>query len=156
MRVPNGPLTSKSGNAMAPEKPNPHGHRPGFIMSPLSASGKKTINTTPLTPKIAGSNPANVGTPLLRRATRQETTPSGPQRDERTTPIGSFLSENITPRSGSRKSRLDSTNLTPTGTPTTLQPTESPHVFPGNLVYGEGLGLSLLDDPSPKPTVSFN
>ncbi|KFZ25373.1 hypothetical protein V502_00139 [Pseudogymnoascus sp. VKM F-4520 (FW-2644)] len=155
MRAPNGPLTSKSGNAMPVDKPNPHGQRP--VMSPLGAAGMKTMNTTPLTPKIAGAIPANVVTPLLRRATRQDTTPSGPQRDERTTtPVGSFLSDNITPRSGSRKSRLDSANPTPTGTPTALKPTELTHASGGNLVYSGGLGLSQLDDLPSKPTVSFS
>ncbi|OAF60405.2 hypothetical protein VC83_03437 [Pseudogymnoascus destructans] len=154
MRAPNGPLTSKSGNAMPVDKPNPHGQRP--VMSPLGAAGMKTINTTPLTPKIAGASPANVVTPLLRRATRQDTTTSGPQRDERTaTPVGSFLSDNITPRSGSRKSRLDSANPTPTGTPTALRPTEPTLASGGNLVYSGGL-LSQLDDLPPKPTVSFS
>ncbi|OBT90969.1 hypothetical protein VE02_00224 [Pseudogymnoascus sp. 03VT05] len=155
MRAPNGPLTSKSGNAMPVDKPNPHGQRP--VMSPLGAAGMKTMNTTPLTPKIAGAIPANVVTPLLRRATRQDTTPSGPQRDERTaTPVGSFLSDNITPRSGSRKSRLDSANPTPTGTPTALRPTEPTLASGANLVYSGGLGLSQLDDLPPKPTVSFS
>ncbi|KFY47504.1 hypothetical protein V496_10621 [Pseudogymnoascus sp. VKM F-4515 (FW-2607)] len=154
MRAPNGPLTSKSGNAMPVDKPNPHGQRPA--MSPMGAAGMKSMNTTPLTPKIAGALPANVVTPLLRRATRQDTTPSGPQRDERTTPVGSFLSDNITPRSGSRKSRLDSANPTPTGTPTALKPTEPTLASAGNLVYSGGLGLSQLDDLPPKPTVSFS
>ncbi|KFY19091.1 hypothetical protein V493_08149, partial [Pseudogymnoascus sp. VKM F-4281 (FW-2241)] len=154
MRAPNGPLTSKSGNAMPVDKPNPHGQRP--VMSPLGAAGMKTMNTTPLTPKVAGAIPTNVVTPLLRRATRQDTTPSGPQRDERTTPIGSFLSDNITPRSGSRKSRLDSANPTPTGTPTALKPTEPTLASGGNLVYSGGLGLSQLDDLPTKPTVSFS
>lgn len=126
-------------------------------MSPLGAAGMKTMNTTPLTPKIAGAIPANVVTPLLRRATRQDTTPNGPQRDERTTtPVGSFLSDNITPRSGSRKSRLDSANPTPTGTPTALRPTEPTLASGGNLVYSGGLGLSQLDDLPSKPTVSFS
>ncbi|KFY39224.1 hypothetical protein V495_06062 [Pseudogymnoascus sp. VKM F-4514 (FW-929)] len=155
MRAPNGPLTSKSGNAMPVDKPNPYGQRP--VMSPLGAAGMKTMNTTPLTPKIAGAIPANVVTPLLRRATRQDTTPNGPQRDERTTtPVGSFLSDNITPRSGSRKSRLDSANPTPTGTPTALKPAEPTLASAGNLVYSGGLGLSQLDDLPSKPTVSFS
>lgn len=155
MRAPNGPLTSKSGNAMPVDKPNPHGQRP--VMSPMGAAGMKNMNTTPLTPKIAGAIPANVVTPLLRRATRQDTTPNGPQRDERTTtPVGSFLSDNITPRSGSRKSRLDSANPTPTGTPTALKPTEPTHASGGNLMYSGGLGLSQLDDLPTKPTVSFS
>ncbi|KFY09899.1 hypothetical protein V492_05298 [Pseudogymnoascus sp. VKM F-4246] len=154
MRAPNGPLTSKSGNAMPVDKPNPHGQRP--VMSPMGTAGMKTMNTTPLTPKIAGAIPANVATPLLRRATRQDTTPSGPQRDERTPPVGSFLGDNITPRSGSRKSRLDSANATPTGTPTALRPTEPTLASGGNLVYSGGLGLSQLDDLPSKPTVSFS
>ncbi|KFY14689.1 hypothetical protein V491_05949 [Pseudogymnoascus sp. VKM F-3775] len=154
MRAPNGPLTSKSGNAMPVDKPNPHGQRP--VMSPMGAAGMKSMNTTPLTPKIAGAIPANVVTPLLRRATRQDTTPSGPQRDERTTPVSSFLSDNITPRSGSRKSRLDSANPTPTGTPTAPKPTEPTLASGGNLVYSGGLGLSQLDDLPTKPTVSFS
>lgn len=117
----------------------------------------KSVNATPLTPRVAGSTPSNLATPLFRRATRQDTTPNGPHRDERTTPVGSFLSSNITPRSGSRKSRLDSANSTPTGTPPPGSSATEPLRIPTeSLVFGGGVGLPPLDSPSAKPTVSFS
>ena len=89
------------------------------------------VNKPPLTPKIAtrSSTPQQhpsvaVATPLPRRAQRPESSlgslVGGParekDRDDVASPMTTFLN-NITPRSGSRQSRVDSTNTTPNGTP---------------------------------------
>lgn len=64
-------------------------------------------NKTPLTPRVAASN-------VSTRKTKEDNA----------LPISSL--QNVTPRSGSRKSRVDSTNNSPTGTPTsTSRPTVS-------------------------------
>ncbi|CAK7272077.1 hypothetical protein SEPCBS57363_004948 [Sporothrix epigloea] len=110
---------------------------------PILAS--RPIARAPLTPKIAGSVPTTpslaraatvtssssvspsyhtvtVSTPLARRATGQSSTSShvnlGHNNDSSASPVPSYL-HNVTPRSGSRQSRVDST--TPTGTPTQTQ-----------------------------------
>ncbi|ROT39968.1 hypothetical protein SODALDRAFT_339311 [Sodiomyces alkalinus F11] len=91
----------------------------------LSPAAAKAIGRTPLTPKIASKVQPQVQqpvvTPLARR--RNENAPvmqpfgSSAYKDEYASPVSAFLSNNITPRSGSRQSRVDSANSTPTGTP---------------------------------------
>ncbi|KAL2757025.1 hypothetical protein ACRALDRAFT_1093029 [Sodiomyces alcalophilus JCM 7366] len=111
----------------APTMPPPHDRgAPAAPRQPvLSASAAKALGRTPLTPKIAskvqtpGHQPAV--TPLARR--RNENAPPQPpgsaaSKDEYASPVSAFLSSNVTPRSGSRQSRVDSANSTPTGTPT--------------------------------------
>lgn len=163
MRSLNGPLTSKNGNAMPNDKPNPTiGQRP--LVPTLSVSRMKAANTatTPLTPRVAGSTPANVSTPVLRPATRQDTTPNTSgrererERDGRTTPV-SYLSDTITPRSASRRSRVNSANSTPTSTPATSSvgaPTSRPlQNSIDNTPYGAGLAS---DSARRKAFVSFS
>ncbi|GKT65026.1 hypothetical protein ColTof4_07416 [Colletotrichum tofieldiae] len=91
-------------------------------MPSLSA---KAIGRTPLTPKVA-AKPSPVVTPLGRR--RNDNTnnnnhhpPTHPNgggaRDDLTSPAPFLAATNITPRSGSRQSRVNSANTTPNGTP---------------------------------------
>ncbi|KAL0934795.1 uncharacterized protein CTRU02_209386 [Colletotrichum truncatum] len=91
-------------------------------MPSLTAKG---MNRTPLTPKVAAKQPPVV-TPLGRRRndnpnnnnhhpTLNSNAGNG-AKDDLTSPAP-FLSNNITPRSGSRQSRVDSNNSTPNGTP---------------------------------------
>ena len=47
-------------------------------------------------------------------------------KDDVTTPTKSLLSSNITPRSGSRKARVDSASTTPNGTPNQIYPRSRP------------------------------
>ena len=91
---------------------------------PLSAAAAKLINRTPLTPKVVAKGPIVPSvSPLGRRAQNQSATLANAQvyRDEvsSTPPMAApFLgNNNITPRSGTRQSRVDSTNTTPNGTP---------------------------------------
>ncbi|KAK0724711.1 hypothetical protein B0H67DRAFT_598204 [Lasiosphaeris hirsuta] len=88
------------------------------------------INKPPLTPKVASraSTPQHqnppVATPLARRGPRPDLGPSSNgvvprDREEVVSPVSAFISNNITPRSGSRQVRVDSANTTPNGTPVT-------------------------------------
>lgn len=115
---------------------------------PMLAS--RPIARAPLTPKIAGSvhttpslaraatvtssssvspsyHTVTVSTPLARRATGQSSASSHSNYghnnyDSSASPVPSYLN-NVTPRSGSRQNRVDST--TPTGTPTQTQTSSS-------------------------------
>ncbi|KAI9862386.1 MAG: hypothetical protein M1824_001379 [Vezdaea acicularis] len=93
------------------EKPTSNSGRP--LMPTLSANNK--AQKAPLTPRVVGSTTS----PLLRRGAPQlDTTPKANGKEELSTPIKAFISANITPRSSSRKAKIDSTTSTPTGTPT--------------------------------------
>lgn len=81
----------------------------------------KAFGRPPLTPKVAAKVTGQPGiSPLGRRSQNVGTTPS--QRDDAAaTPsvagqVAPFLT-NITPRSGTRQNRVESTNTTPSGTP---------------------------------------
>jgi hypothetical protein len=157
MRVPpNKPPVGKSGNANMPPYEKHHGTtRPLMPTLSAAAAAAKNTNKTPLTPRVAGSTPQSATTPLSRRGPR----PDASQRDEVTTPISSFLSNNITPRSGSRRSRVDSTNTTPTGTPTGTPVPLLAHETPragGQEGQMYGLGTNGADRDIPKrQNVSF-
>lgn len=160
MRVPSkAPLGAKSGNANMPSYDKSNGSaRP--LMPVLSASAK-TSNRPPLTPRVAGTASSATQTPLSRRGARPETTtPSASSKEDLSTPVSAFLNNNITPRSSSRKSRVDSTNTTPTGTPTGTPAPVSNESFRANHdppVYGSGLGINGIDKDLPtRPTVSFS
>jgi len=160
MRVPpKAPLAAKSGNANMPSYDKSSGStRP--LMPVLSASAKAS-NRAPLTPRVAGTAPQVAQTPLSRRGARSENnTPSASSREDLSTPVSAFLNNNITPRSSSRKTRVDSANTTPTGTPTGTPVPASNDSFRINHdppVYGSGLGINGIDKDVPKrPTVSFS
>ncbi|RDL38810.1 Uncharacterized protein BP5553_03150 [Venustampulla echinocandica] len=171
------PLTAKSGNANANTNMPPYDHKHNAsrpLMPTLSASAKVSHRPA-ITPRVAGSAPSpnpNTHTtplPLSRRQPRagagaggDSGTPTTPaSKEDLSTPISAFLNNNITPRSGSRKSRVDSVNTTPTGTPNgtsaPLSVNESPGVLHDTPSHGPGLGISGMDKDLPKrPTVSFN
>ncbi|KAN0091949.1 hypothetical protein V8E51_017796 [Hyaloscypha variabilis] len=160
MRVPpKAPLAAKSGNANMPSYDKSTGStRP--LMPVLSASAKAS-SRAPLTPRVAGTAPSLAQTPLSRRGARSENnTPSASSREDLSTPVSAFLNNNITPRSSSRKSRVDSANTTPTGTPNGTPVQASNDSFRVNHdppVYGSGLGINGIDKDIPKrPTVSFS
>jgi hypothetical protein len=160
MRVPpKAPLVAKSGNANMPSYDKSTGStRP--LMPVLSASAKAS-SRAPLTPRVAGTAPSLAQTPLSRRGARSENnTPSASSREDLSTPVSAFLNNNITPRSSSRKSRVDSANTTPTGTPNGTPVQASNDSFRVNHdppVYGSGLGINGIDKDIPKrPTVSFS
>lgn len=90
-------------------------------------NGRYPVNSTPesraingqnLTPRLAGS-PASIISPTIARDAKWDgSRPKVLAQEEVETPVKAFLSSNITPRSASRKSRLESTLSTPAGTPT--------------------------------------
>ncbi|TVY35296.1 hypothetical protein LOCC1_G006122 [Lachnellula occidentalis] len=161
MRVQKGvtPLTAKSGNANMPPYDKQNASRP--LMPTLSATATaKPSARQPLTPRVAGAAPPALSTPLSRRPQRVESNTT-PSREDISTPVSAFfLNSNITPRSGSRKNRVDSANTTPTGTPngTPAPPltNESTRSHDAS-VYGSALGISGMDkEGPPRHTVSFN
>lgn len=150
MRAPTGYLdpAPKAGNAMAYDKPT----TPRTLAPALSHSSLRGGSTTPLTPRVAGTTPSNASTPLLRRATRPDMGMASPPREDGT-PKSNILSPNITPRSGSRTSRVYSTNITPSGTP---NGTPQPEASAGEILsYEGGLGRSNVGSPYLKPAATF-
>jgi hypothetical protein len=110
----------------------------------------KTSNRTPLTPRVAGSTPPNATTtPVPRRNVRPDNiTPSTASRED------SYLSNNITPRSGSRKSRVDSPNH---GIAIDYSSPNEVRVAPSTSAYSGGLNINGIDkDIQTRPTVSFS
>ncbi|TPX15242.1 uncharacterized protein E0L32_004519 [Thyridium curvatum] len=113
----------------------------GSQRQPQMPTLAKGLNRTPITPKVAAPKLASstqqrqtvtvATTPLAQRRPNGDrpesalsnnnghhyTTPGGGQRDDYASPVPAFLSSNITPRSGSRQTRVDSGNTTPNGTP---------------------------------------
>ncbi|TAQ91101.1 hypothetical protein B7494_g512 [Chlorociboria aeruginascens] len=165
MRVPHKgsvPFSLTGGNVNMSSYEKHNATRP--LMPTLGAS-TKTGNRAPLTPRVAGSAPPPVSTPLSRRGGRSENNHSTEDsfREDLNTPVSAFLNNNITPRSGSRKSRVDSANTTPSGTPTgTPAPPPAPSAaelgrFQEPLSSGSGLGISGVEKDVPKrPVVSFS
>ncbi|KAK0102576.1 hypothetical protein ONS95_006187 [Cadophora gregata] len=153
MRVP--PLTKGNPNNMPPYDK----HNASRPLMPTLGASTKTVNRLPLTPRVAGSAPSNTGTSSSRRSARPDnsTTPVG--KEDVSTPVSTFLSHNVTPRSGSRRVRVESPNSTPTGTPNGLQsaPNDLARGADTPPIYGSGLGITGIDKDVPKrPTVSFS
>lgn len=80
-------------------------------------------------PRLAEKSVPRSSTVVARESHGADTnhTSHGQMNEEIATPIKAFLNSNITPRSGSRKARVDSASSTPSstpnGTPTTARPT---------------------------------
>ncbi|KAL8846029.1 MAG: hypothetical protein Q9221_008860 [Calogaya cf. arnoldii] len=102
-----------------------------ILDSPNGTSNART-STPPSAPRWTGKainappnlrSPLSSATPTLRRdpkGTKQPTNQNasaGDSKQDANTPVKSFLSSNITPRSGSRKTRVESTSSTPRSTP---------------------------------------
>lgn len=121
----------------------------------LSAAAARSINRTPLTPKIAAKGPPV--TPLARRPQSSTPTLANTQtaRDDISTPVAAFLAHNITPRSGPRQIRVDSANSTPSGTPNPERTSDSfENINNTNHANRLGLGLSALAGDVPRQTAS--
>ncbi|KAI0976832.1 hypothetical protein F4678DRAFT_414710 [Xylaria arbuscula] len=144
-------------------------------MPSLSATAARGINRAPLTPKIASaarpSQPqtphiaTTTTTPLARRSQQYTTTTpaaaaNGPSRtssydDPATISAAAFsphLNSNVTPRSGSRQSRVDSATSTPTGTPTHDRSEGFPFASPLNQPDGPRRPLVTFNPVSPDRT----
>ncbi|KAK8061607.1 hypothetical protein PG994_007973 [Apiospora phragmitis] len=128
-------------------------------MPTLSASAARgSSSRVPLTPKIASkapqgaTAPVNARTPLSRTQARPPIAGSVANGSTRTTTqpdddTPSYLSSNITPRSGKRQSRVDSTSTTPNGTP---NPERSADTWDHDVRSGLGVSLSPLHGEFPK------
>ncbi|KAK3989722.1 hypothetical protein QBC44DRAFT_327008 [Cladorrhinum sp. PSN332] len=122
--------TSSTRTGSAPRMPSyERASNTGSRQSQMPAVARSVNNKPPLTPKIASSRPSptpqyqnpSLTTPLPRRS-RPESVLSANgigsrDREELTSPVSAFLASSITPRSGSRQSRVESSNSTPSGTP---------------------------------------
>ncbi|RDW87423.1 hypothetical protein BP5796_03117 [Coleophoma crateriformis] len=148
------PLSVKSGNANMPDKHNIS--RP-FIPA-LSATAKQG-NRTPLTPRVAApTSTANV-TPVARKGVRTERSENhGAQnsREDLSLPTTPYLNNNVTPRSGSRKTRVESPANTPAGTPTSHPNTEPPRLAQDTPLHAQALGIYEGEAPPRKGNVAFS
>ncbi|RFU30898.1 hypothetical protein B7463_g5454, partial [Scytalidium lignicola] len=152
------PLTAKSGNAKMPPSHDKHQNVARPLVPILGPAALKVAGKIPLTPKVAHSNVSTASTPLSRR-TPGTASPLPSPRDDFTTPVPTFLNHNITPRSGTRKSRVDSTNSTPNGTPNGTPGTFSVDKFrsPNDPLRSPGLSVPGADrDTTKRPTVTFS
>ncbi|KAK7961986.1 uncharacterized protein PG986_002811 [Apiospora aurea] len=135
-------------------------------MPTLSATGVRgSSSRTPLTPKIASKAspaapaPASARTPLARTQARPTIAGSVANGSSRTTAqpdddVPSLISSNITPRSGKRQNRVDSTSTTPNGTP---NPERNSDTWDHDGRSGLGLPSSPLHGDFPKRAqVTFN
>ncbi|KAJ2972117.1 hypothetical protein NQ176_g7339 [Zarea fungicola] len=89
----------------------PPGDRPRQQPSVIRAAAR-----APLTPKIAHKAPPILAS-LARRPQGPAPTIANAQREDAASPSAAFLATNVTPRTGHRQTRVDSTNSTPSGTP---------------------------------------
>ncbi|MCJ1379900.1 hypothetical protein MMC17_003003 [Xylographa soralifera] len=146
--------------------------RTAAVLAVHAREARSSLNST----RTAGS-PAKAISPLLARGGQVEAArvSQGRSNDEIATPIKAFLSSNITPRSASRKARVDSTsstpNSTPNGTPSNSRPSsminagekrvDSKQLLAGNGPRGPNGGdfvssLHRLSNVSGTPTLSPN
>ncbi|KAL3421370.1 hypothetical protein PVAG01_07815 [Phlyctema vagabunda] len=151
------PLASKNGNANMPFDKQNAPSRP--LMPALGVNSKSS--RPPITPRVAGSTSAATATPSARKGARTDRsernpTPTG-SREDAPVLASSYLSSNVTPRSGSRKSRVESPAGTPTGTPTPQSVVEAPRIATEPVGYNSGLGVGGMERDGPRrPNVSFN
>ena len=118
------------------------GSRPPLAPA-LSPSARSPAVKTPLKPRLA-ANAQAVSTPSTQRKARVElSTPVSVNSSAISTPVAAHLNNNVTPRSGSRKTRVDSVGntpqSTPIGTPAPPATTKSPVA-----VRSHGSGLAIL------------
>ncbi|KAJ5464416.1 uncharacterized protein N7458_000102 [Penicillium daleae] len=102
---------------MTSDKQN-NGHLAKPFTPTLSAAFHRT-SKAPLTPKLASPSP---GYPVARRLAHPDHPYSTPTKDDVASVPPSFLSANVTPRSGSRTTRRDAAFPSPTNTPSTNSP----------------------------------
>ncbi|KAM3515450.1 hypothetical protein MY11210_001012 [Beauveria gryllotalpidicola] len=87
----------------------PPGDRPRQPPSVVRAAANRL---TPLTPKVASK-----GAPVLGALARRSQSTATTVAHDFASPVSAFLATNVTPRTGHRQTRVDSTNSTPTTTP---------------------------------------
>ncbi len=108
----------------------PHGIPKRRPLSSIGTQSPKLGGKSISLPKVAGPQSVH-NSPVLRMGSKVEeyATQDAYRDDSVATPVKAFLNSNITPRSGSRKARVETAspniNWTPNGTPTTSRPTSS-------------------------------
>ncbi|EJT71205.1 hypothetical protein GGTG_10465 [Gaeumannomyces tritici R3-111a-1] len=159
-RQPQVPSLSRPATTRPPLTPKVAGTRPpSVIASSASASATAVAATTTPQQQQQPQKPRpQTATPLARRPTRSDSLTGNAAETPRGdvgTPVSTLLQHaNITPRSGTRQHRVDSTSSTPTGTP---QPESieswdagpSPGLGPTHSADTEGA-------PPRRPMVSFS
>ncbi|OAA62234.1 hypothetical protein ISF_05243 [Cordyceps fumosorosea ARSEF 2679] len=88
----------------------PPGDRPRQPPSVVRAAANRPA---PLTPKVAAK-----GAPVLGSLARRPQGTVATLANDVASPVSGFLATNVTPRTGHRQTRVESTNNTPTATPT--------------------------------------
>lgn len=125
---------------MTSDKQN-NGHLAKPFTPTLSAAFHRT-NKSPLTPKLANPSPGNS---VPRRLAHPDHSYSTPTKDEISAVPSTFLSANVTPRSGSRNTRRDVAYSSPTNTP----PASSPQTPYSQPTVGLGLHGTRRTERSP-------
>ncbi|KAJ5580318.1 uncharacterized protein N7459_006303 [Penicillium hispanicum] len=87
----------------------------GKPFTPTLSAAFHRSNKSPLTPKLASPSP---GHPAARRLAHPDHLYSTPSKEDLPAVPPTFLSANVTPRSGSRNTRRDAAFPSPTNTPT--------------------------------------
>lgn len=122
---PCAPLTISSANRERPLK-DQKGNMNGQAVA-CSTTNLRDSKCQLIFPRLTGSSVSDVSPRTTRGTQWDGFRPSkGSLKEDISTPVKAFINSNITPRSGSRKARVDSAsstpNGTPNGTPTTLRP----------------------------------
>lgn len=120
----------------------PPGDRPRQPPSVVRTANR----AAPLTPKIASKGGPVLGS-LARRQQGPAPTIAGAQREDVASPVSAFLATNVTPRTGPRQNRVESTSSTPSGTP---NPDARIDGWDRDSPRPGGLGISALPDSAPK------
>lgn len=128
--VPRNAIICHCAATMTSDKQN-NGHLAKPFTPTLSAAFHRT-SKSPLTPKLASPSPGNAAP---RRLAHTDHSHSTPTKDEISAIPPTFLSANVTPRSGSRNTRRDAAFPSPTNTPPVASP-QTPYSQPN-----VGLGL---------------
>ncbi|KAL9123133.1 MAG: hypothetical protein Q9187_000322 [Circinaria calcarea] len=113
---PCSPLTVSSANRERPPKEQKTAMS-GQPVGPPTTNLRITKGQV-VAPRLAGSSVSDVS-PRTARTSQWDgfCTSKGSSKENISTPVKAFINSNITPRSGPRKARVDSTASTPTGTP---------------------------------------
>ncbi|KAK4201738.1 hypothetical protein QBC40DRAFT_197871 [Triangularia verruculosa] len=151
------PTTARQTTPRMPsyERPGPTGTRQPQM--PAVARTANSSSKPPLTPKVATRPTTSASTTPLPRRPRPDTVlganGSAPRdKLDITSPVTAFLnSNNVTPRSGSRQSRVESAHSTPLGTPN-LERHDA-----WDSKSGLGISTAVADDTaSRRPVVTFS
>ncbi|KAG7005685.1 hypothetical protein G7Y79_00018g044920 [Physcia stellaris] len=120
----------------------------------LKASAPRLAGRGTVQPKFSGSSVSSTPSTLRKDTSSKSPVTPTSQKEDVSTPVKAFLSSNITPRSGSRRARVDSASTTPNGTPDGTPKATRPVSMverwddgvSGRAVGSSALGISGLDE----------